>query len=1824
MKHNYSILLFTSVFLMLSFVGISQTDLNIQLIPGSAELPPLHSMAQADISIGGVMAQINVNRFDPSAEYMLEMIIEGEDVAMTSRMRLDRYLASGTKGTATLFQSDMSDLLDPGQMNLRGITLERLQKFGLKPGSYRMCLQVYDVALDRLQRISNSSCQLFIVKHTNRPVIDRPSPDDVIYARLPYQMTWSMNDMRFLASEFEVLVYQDVSGISDQDLIQYYQPIWSTNVRQTNVILAPADMIVLENQQLRVFVRHKHAHGIRNPNQWSEGVSFAITSSGMTRSSNCTIGAPCDDGDPCTLYDTYDANCDCVGTPDIGTYDIHIDPVYSVSLTHRECCICADHAHPDANDMTFMSLSFSDRYGVYRDLSRPEHGLGIMNFPYAWSDSYPMLEDLAAWFDATGHKVEEIYTGQECYPAGQSQNIDRYVTILEFRESNFGGGPSGRVTLSVLTDNGYEHDFIFSSVPGSEPTSQIGYWISTDPDLGTSSSQGCYVSGTHSDLHWEPSEPTAPYHHGAFVEQVDDCHYIEVTCPNGCSAQLSVTGQPCGCTVVGQPCDDQDDCTVNDTYDENCSCVGEEPDIVELEVEEILTNAYYSSLSYASPCDPGIQVVGISFHDEFGRQHYVNSVNDCPHVQGFPYLLPDENNRFLYEIGKIVVSCYDKPSGCTPLGIPIPGTVACSDIPIGGVSTLMLDLTMFSYGIEYLDITDGTGANIQLPFINSLQYSMSSGYSLGPTPELQEHCSSLTINYPEGDWVEDPATNSIIFCEEPCFDCMCMGVEVICDDCTYDYIHQSNTGCQNCGASGDCSCVIGAPCFPANGGLQCVDYVYDEDCNCVPTGGSTGADSDGDGVCDLDDVCPGHDDHLDEDEDGVPDGCDLCECYPDGELTQMQIDLLMDNDPSNDPDICGMGTYISVENSELTPLQLNLSNGSSVSFFETDCGDPSTLNDFYLRVAGAVPTGESIQTMDYLLGGVPMTHDLAGYVNIESEDFESGLGAWTISPINGTIDFCEYVDDPAQSPSVLNSSCVLLRKNGNYSRLISPSLDLQGVSSVRVDFKFVTEEFEGSEDFFLQVSTNGGSSYTNVRRWIRGVHFFNGTLMDASKIVNRVFSSNTKFRIQCSANGAEDYLYIDDIKIFKNVIGPDNYQDAASLIDVFYQDQGYDGSVSYSEQTSVCGYCGCDDEIIPYVQDETNASCDYCAEVSTLSNVDPQEHHFFAQYKTEDENGMVTTDLLEDWFVLNQESFESGLGDWKLNAVTGQYGQHWGEHLLDATKAPGGIGCVLLRARGGRSIVTLSNLDLSQACLTKVSFDFIAKSFDSSNEDFFLQIHDGGGWSNIKRWREGIDFENGEFHHEEVIIAGNLGSNTKVRFRCDASGNGYKDSLFLDNFNISVLEGINGDCYPVNDISGFVTKLNDDIINRGEQGQASHQVGLPPSSTCGEGDFIRISNATERWISFEVTGASTTRSYAFNSPDCPSSLPGQPMHRLAINANCPDASYLWSTGETTSSIVVPNPDAGYSVTIDCGDCSYTEQFGDPNCMVGAPCQTGDVCYPTGYIDTDCNCTPDVNAAIDSDGDGEPDNCDPCPDIPNDLDSDGDGITDCAQSTCDCQPEDPMFIQEITKEGYACSACLELLAPLSSDLLTKVLIVADGIEFTLEEGTPGFDFPYCTLNDFSATCDDEYPGIYEFRTDLIVWAYNQGWEVQVIDQPVADQCEYGLDLRNFPCDFAVVTYFNNGDEFIQKSYGDPVPFPKYNEYRLVLSNPTCDGCQDGFTIDWNHPDIPDGTTIIDPYIPGGGYEVTMTCNDPGSICAIKVIHPGDCLVGDTCTDANLVR
>ncbi len=81
---------------------------------------------------------------------------------------------------------------------------------------------------------------------------------------------------------------------------------------------------------------------------------------------------------------------------------------------------------------------------------------------------------------------------------------------------------------------------------------------------------------------------------------------------------------------------------------------------------------------------------------------------------------------------------------------------------------------------------------------------------------------------------------------------------------------------------------------PCNDGDACtVNDVFDQNCNCV----GIFQDSDGDGVCDADDQCPGFDDNIDQNNNGIPDGCDT-PCTDNDNDGVCQPDDCNDNDAS--------------------------------------------------------------------------------------------------------------------------------------------------------------------------------------------------------------------------------------------------------------------------------------------------------------------------------------------------------------------------------------------------------------------------------------------------------------------------------------------------------------------------------------------------------------------------------------------------------------------------------------------------------------------------------------------------------------------------------------------------------------------------------------------------------------------------------------------------------------------------------------------------------------------------------------------------------------
>ena len=150
----------------------------------------------------------------------------------------------------------------------------------------------------------------------------------------------------------------------------------------------------------------------------------------------------------------------------------------------------------------------------------------------------------------------------------------------------------------------------------------------------------------------------------------------------------------------------------------------------------------------------------------------------------------------------------------------------------------------------------------------------------------------------------------------------------------------------------------------------------------------------------------------------------------------------------------------------------------------------------------------------------------AGCNSFSDVNFENGLSIWN----DGGGD-CFLLNDNDFSNSG-NWSVRLRDNSGAASSLISDRLDFSSVAEVNVSFSFLPESFETGEDFFLEASTNGGSSFSTIERWIVGTDFSNDSRENASVTIGSSnLSNNTVLRIRCDASGNADLLYIDDLEI---------------------------------------------------------------------------------------------------------------------------------------------------------------------------------------------------------------------------------------------------------------------------------------------------------------------------------------------------------------------------------------------------------------------------------------------------------------------------------------------------------------------------------------------------------------------------------------------------------------------------------------------------------------------------------------------------------------------
>ena len=172
---------------------------------------------------------------------------------------------------------------------------------------------------------------------------------------------------------------------------------------------------------------------------------------------------------------------------------------------------------------------------------------------------------------------------------------------------------------------------------------------------------------------------------------------------------------------------------------------------------------------------------------------------------------------------------------------------------------------------------------------------------------------------------------------------------------------------------------------------------------------------------------------------------------------------------------------------------------------------------------------------------------------INFNNFDSGWGIWN----DGGSDCRRSSNDAAFAFS--GNRCVRLRDNsGTASSMTTDNLNLANFEEVTIDFTYIGNSMETGEDFWLQVSTNGGASYQTIETWARGTDFQNGVREFETVTMTGNFSSNTRFRLRCDASANADQVYIDDVLLTGcagNNLSPDNETEEVTIDATFRQPQ---------------------------------------------------------------------------------------------------------------------------------------------------------------------------------------------------------------------------------------------------------------------------------------------------------------------------------------------------------------------------------------------------------------------------------------------------------------------------------------------------------------------------------------------------------------------------------------------------------------------------------------------------------------------------------------------
>ena len=164
-------------------------------------------------------------------------------------------------------------------------------------------------------------------------------------------------------------------------------------------------------------------------------------------------------------------------------------------------------------------------------------------------------------------------------------------------------------------------------------------------------------------------------------------------------------------------------------------------------------------------------------------------------------------------------------------------------------------------------------------------------------------------------------------------------------------------------------------------------------------------------------------------------------------------------------------------------------------------------------------------TMNGIERIIRQTFATATWTEITNDAFETDFGNWT----DGGTDCLRYTGGTYAHEG---SAAIDIQDNTTTSLMSTGDLTLAAYTQVKIDFWYYPRSMETNEDFWLQISTNGGGSYATDTSWARGTDFSNNSFYEESvTMTGYTWTDTTRIRFRVDASNNGDDVYFDEIVV---------------------------------------------------------------------------------------------------------------------------------------------------------------------------------------------------------------------------------------------------------------------------------------------------------------------------------------------------------------------------------------------------------------------------------------------------------------------------------------------------------------------------------------------------------------------------------------------------------------------------------------------------------------------------------------------------------------------